>query len=251
MRTLPLTLSQALAIEEKDVVLVVGSGGKTTLCTNLCAELKTRLLVFYTTTTKIYPPKNRDFKICLGKDVEAATFSRPGVYVLGMEMSDEGKLLPFNESVIRTIARACDVLVAEADGAKMKPLKGWNASEPVFLRATTKTVAVIPISTVGQPIDHLLVHRLAEFQELIGCSAKSRIEIGDLFRVITHEKGLFKDAVGMRILVINQAESAANQQYADHLVALLKNSATKIDRIVIASLKNKSYTVVMPDWDGE
>ncbi len=246
-----LLLSDALGIKQKDVVLVVGSGGKTTLCLSLCEELKYKQIIFYTTTTKMFPPTQDNYQIYLGEQATTKLFAQQGVYVLAKKKNDEGKLLPFDLETIEHFASQCDVMIAEADGSKMKPLKGWNETEPVYLKNTTRTVAVIPINMVGKMIDSSSVHRLDLFQEIIGHTAEKRIEVDDLFRVISNDKGLFKGAVGTRILVINRVESVADQQNADRLVTLLNKNHVRLDRIVLASLKNQSYTVLMRNMDEE
>ena len=50
------SLEKLLDLKEKDVVVAVGSNGKTTFCLNLCEELKKKgKTVIFSTTVKIYP----------------------------------------------------------------------------------------------------------------------------------------------------------------------------------------------------
>ena len=54
-------LKKLLEIKEKDIITVVGAGGKTSLITYLTKEFSSDYKVLLTTTTKIYLPKKSDY----------------------------------------------------------------------------------------------------------------------------------------------------------------------------------------------
>ena len=60
------SLKEALDIHPKDVISIVGAGGKTTLMFALARELSNKKgMVITTTTTKIFPPSHPIPLICL------------------------------------------------------------------------------------------------------------------------------------------------------------------------------------------
>ena len=64
------SLKAALGFRKNETIVVVGSGGKTTFCLELCEELKNENKVFFTTTTKILEPKMREkYKIYISKNI--------------------------------------------------------------------------------------------------------------------------------------------------------------------------------------
>ena len=48
----------------------------------------------------------------------------------------------------------------------MRPLKGWNETEPVFVKRTDKTVGVMTIKSLGMKADEENVHRLELFLKI-------------------------------------------------------------------------------------
>jgi probable selenium-dependent hydroxylase accessory protein YqeC len=109
------------------------------------------------------------------------------------------------------------LVLIEADGAATKPLKGWNSTEPVIPQFATKTIGILDIQTIGSIICEALVHRLEIFSEITGCKAGEPVSTGHLCRIILHDKGLFCQSQGEKILYINKVESAVERNNVDGL----------------------------------
>jgi len=80
-------LSHDIGLKKKDIVSIVGAGGKTTLMFRLAQENKTHAKVLATTTTKIYvPPKETADMICIGENniYKPGTADKAGIYVFGL-----------------------------------------------------------------------------------------------------------------------------------------------------------------------
>lgn len=239
------SLKTALELEKNETVVVVGSGGKTTFCLTLCEELKNENKVFFTTTTKILEPKMREkYKIYIGENILDEKFYEQGTYILGREINTEKKILPFNLDVIDKLKKKCDYLVIEGDGSKMKPLKAWNDNEPVFVKRTDKTVGIIPIKAVGLSLSEENVHRIDKFLEITNGTLGENININHLYKIITGDRGLFKDSIGEKILFINQTENDLDYENSMSLVRLLKEKDKFLDKIIISSLRNKTYYLI-------
>ena len=50
-------LWEAAGLRKNDTLVVTGAGGKTSLCLELCEELKEKSRIIFTTTTKIFFPE--------------------------------------------------------------------------------------------------------------------------------------------------------------------------------------------------
>ena len=235
-------LYKALGLKKNDTVVVTGAGGKTSFCLELCEELKNNNRIIFTTTTKIFFPEVRkNYKIYVGNDFLHKTLTENGAYITGKEENGQGKLLPFSLDEIDSFKERADYLVIEGDGSRMRPLKGWKETEPVFVDRTDKTVGVITIKSLGLKVNDENIHRIELFRKISGAEEGEEVTKQHLFNVIIAENGLFKGAKGEKILLINQADSEKEFQDALDLAGLLVRENLLPDKIIISSLKEKKY----------
>ena len=235
-------LYEALGLEKNDTVVVTGAGGKTSFCLELCEELKDHNRIIFTTTTKIFFPEVRkNYKIYVGDDFLHKTLTENGVYITGKEENEQGKLLPFSLDEIDSFKERADYLVIEGDGSRMRPLKGWKETEPVFVERTDKTIWVISIKSLGLKVNDENIHRIELFRKISGAKEDERVTKQHLFNVINAENGLFKGAKGEKVLLINQADSEKEFKDALDLAELLEKENLLPDKIIISSLKEKKY----------
>ncbi len=217
---------QALGIEQGDVVCCIGAGGKTSLMLHLAQEAKELgLKVLVTTTTKIFiPDTDRYDALDLSGELFAAgSVPVPGISVGGRPDPVAGKMRGAETDLLAVQRQLFDLLLIEADGAAQKPLKGWNATEPVIPEFTTRTIGIIDIETIGRIICASLVHRLEIFSELTGGKVGEPVTVDHLYHLVVHHKGLFSRSRGEKILFINKVESAMDRCHVDQLRALLPN----------------------------
>ena len=262
------TLEKLLNLRKKDIVTAVGSNGKTTFCLNLCKELKRKKKnIFFTTTVKILPiNKKYDFVDITIPDIgneteekEREVFSEMeitsfllnmkknlnnsnNVYVLGIYDSKIGKITSLSPKILEDISGKCDYMIIEGDGSKMKPLKGWNKTEPVYAKNTTKSVGILPINIIGDKINDVNIHRMKEFLEISGGQKNETLTLNHLYNVIIHKNGLFQYSLGEKILILNCAERDKDKENALNLAKMLKSNINFRDiRIGVTSLKNREY----------
>ena len=239
------SLKEALGLGKHDTVVAVGAGGKTTFCLTLCDELKNENEVFFTTTTKIFLPEIKEnYKIYIGENILENDFFESGAYIIGKERRGDDKILPFDLETIDKLKEKCDYLIIEGDGSRMKPLKGWNETEPVFVKRTDKTIGVVSIKSVGLTINENNVHRIDKFLKLTNSALEEKVTVDHLCNMIGEKNGLFKDCKGEKVLFINQTESETDYENALKLTELLKEKKINLDKIIISSLKNKTYYLV-------
>ena len=257
------TLGKLLNLQKKDIVTVVGSNGKTTFCLNLCKELKKeKKIVFLTTTVKILPinkkygfaditipniEKERDvfseikitfFLLNLEKNLNNSN----NIYVLGIYDRKIGKITSLSPKILEDISGKCDYMIIEGDGSKMKPLKGWNKTEPVYTKNTTKSVGILPINIIGEKINDVNIHRIEKFLEISGGQKNETLTLNHLYNVIVHKNGLFQYSLGEKILILNCAERYEDKENALNLAKMIKSNINFKDvRIAVTSLKNREY----------
>lgn len=227
------------------MVSFVGAGGKTSMMFKLEEELRDSNKVLVTTTTKIYTPLKEQYDfICTDESILSTYISmkEKGVYILGLGVNEENKILGLSEKHLAALAPHFDYMLIEADGAKAKALKGWNEFEPVICSKTTKTVGIIDIQSWGISICEDKVHRSDIFCEITGAQQGETVEIQHLCKVILHPEGLFKRAQGEKILFINKAEEPKEVILAKLLarqVSLMHKGL--LNRLIMGSLKTNIY----------
>lgn len=238
-------LRELLDLKKESIVSIVGAGGKTSLMFNLAEELKEDSKVLVTTTTKIFMPNKDQYDyMCLNKKdyLDYSQINNKGIYIFGSSLNKAGKVVGLDSSTIETVSESFNYTLIEADGSKMKPIKGWGINEPVIYQKTNKTIGVLDIKTIGKTINGTNVHRLKEFLKLTNSTINEPINIQHIISLILHSNGLFKNALGERILFINKVENADELFLANKLLeALLEKSNICFNKVIIGSLMSKKY----------
>ncbi len=220
-----------MGVVKKDVVCIVGAGGKTALMFYLANEAKMRAYsVLVSTTTKIMIPRltQCDELDLSGTVLGLNNIDDPGVYVGGTRGEEDGKMQGFREEQLEQVSGGFDLLLIEGDGSGQRPLKGWNSTEPVVPDFSTVTIGVLDIQTVGQVIDDSLVHRLDIFLSLTGAEAGKSVTVENLGTVVRHGNGIFRQSYGRPVLFINKVESDRDRENVDRLKLNLRDTAIDI-----------------------
>ncbi|MBQ6626056.1 MAG: putative selenium-dependent hydroxylase accessory protein YqeC [Ruminococcus sp.] len=216
---------------KKGVTSFIGSGGKSTLIRTLASELSREFTVIITTTTHIYKSceyvnvvttpdsdnieiiknKLKEHKVvCVGSNAEENKLSTPCVSI--EELSD-----------------LCDYVLVEADGSKGLPLKAHLSFEPVVPDCTLRTILVVGVDCIGQPID-LVTHRAQKACEILSCKPHETLTTKMVSGLINHE--CLCDTV-----VINKCDDEDKKQMAQEL------SSHLFSRCIITSLLKGEYYV--------
>jgi probable selenium-dependent hydroxylase accessory protein YqeC len=238
-------LSEALNLKKKDVVSIVGAGGKTSLMLQLARELRSQRKVLVTTTTKIYIPsdKDYDFLCCSYENYEKHMLKKTeGIYVLGKGLSEENKLMGLSEEELSKTCHNFDYTLIEADGAKRKSLKGWNRYEPVIYSGTTKTIGVLDITSVGIEIKEDNIHRSDRFCNITDSNSGGFVNLEHLVKLVLHPEGLFKNSLGEDILYINKVESDIDLERTQGLIEqIMMLSEGRLNKFVYGSIFENIY----------
>jgi probable selenium-dependent hydroxylase accessory protein YqeC len=172
---------EAFEIGDKEVISIVGAGGKTTLMYSLAKNLNMEnKKVITTTTTKILPPSLEETEHLLisDNDEEIIEFVRSGRYrhvTIAKEHLPSGKLDGIDENLIKKLKDLVDYIIIEADGAARRPLKVPGPHEPVIPSITTIVIPVAGIDALGLKLSNENVFRAEIASKLTGSPLGSEV----------------------------------------------------------------------------
>lgn len=183
-KEIPVSFTQEFSLKSQDVVAVIGSGGKTSLCYALAKDYSDRKTVL-TTTTKMHEVKKNDIGVDNFYEYYEKQLPKSlqiGVSVFGNFKSHKVCSLPKSE--LEHLLQCSDLFLYEADGAKGKALKMWRNNEPVILAATTVVIGVLPLHVMGKHIDESFIHRFTLFCDSFGVNTNSKVDKELLINII-------------------------------------------------------------------
>ncbi len=199
-----MTLKEALDIRQKEVVCLVGGGGKTTLMFGLAGELAVNgSCVITTTTTKIMAPTLGQTEELITETEEEALLCKVAAAVDGRhhitvasEKHASGRLTGITPDVASSLSqvRGVSYLIIEADGAARRPLKAPRSYEPVIPPNTTLVIAVVGIDALGRRLEEGNVFRSATAAELLQTPLGTPVSPEMIARLITCPGGIPKGA---------------------------------------------------------
>lgn len=232
--TMPLV--QCFNLKPKDVVTIVGSGGKTTLLWLLATSFPTeRTLV--TTTTKLFREDDRPFDRQLTSSDDFNPSVTSGVTLFAKPWS-EVKFTGPEPNELTAVLPHFDHTFIEGDGSKERPLKGWGNNEPVIAPETTITIGVLPITTLGLTFNEDNVFRPAAFEKLTGLTPGEEVDEETLVKIITSPEGLFKNACGRKVLFLNRCDNKERLNQAKELAKLIRATDFTPDTIIAGSAQD-------------
>jgi probable selenium-dependent hydroxylase accessory protein YqeC len=253
------TLADALGLGAREHLALVGAGGKSSLLLSLVRELQgAGKRVLASTTTKMWhreacqvcsvlltgstPSWREDLRRELGER---------GTVFLAERRLDSGKVQGVGPQLLDTLYREerLDCLVVEADGSAGHPVKAPAAQEPVIPRTATTVAAVMGLEALGRPAGPETVFRPGRFQGVTGVAPGEILTAGSLVRLFGHPEGLFKGSPesSRRVAFLNKRDLLAGEEGAVELARLiLGDEESRVERVVIASLRSGDYTVHLP-----
>jgi probable selenium-dependent hydroxylase accessory protein YqeC len=176
------------------VVAVVGAGGKTTLVYALAAEARARgLRVLVTTTTHMGTlgeattgpvlVESESEGAAVERDLARALDEHGRATVLGRRLRPD-KLEGLSPERVDALARAADLVLVEADGARGRSLKAPAAHEPVIPASTTLVVVVAALDALGAPLDEVHMHRVDAVARAAGVTAGTTVDAEVMARAL-------------------------------------------------------------------
>ena len=195
-------IKDALELKLREVVSLVGGGGKTTLMFALANELAaTGYHVVTTTTTKIMEPlPGESERLIVEPDIQELVRKVIGELkthrhiTIAPEKFPSGKLESLSLEAVAALAdlKQVDYLIIEADGAARRPLKAPRDYEPVISPLTTTVIAVAGIDALGEKLADEFVFRSDVAAMLLGMPLGTAVSPEMIAKLITLPRGITK-----------------------------------------------------------
>ena len=163
------------------IIAVVGSGGKTTLIKNLAARYRSEgKTVLITPSTHMFVEKDT----LLTDDASAIirALKETGYVMAGIP--DGVKLKALSKETFDAVCHRADVVLVEADGSRMLPLKYPNATEPVIPENTDEIIVVCGLNAIGQKA-RAVCHRLELVKACLGIQDDTEITASHVQKLVT------------------------------------------------------------------
>ncbi len=242
-----MTLTDAFCIGEKEVISLVGAGGKTALLYALGRELSSiRYGILLTTTTKIFEPEPSPFflqflspELDVIKKWLAEHCQRHPCLLLARERLPNGKLKGILPEWVEELflMEGVSTVVNEADGAAGRPLKAPREGEPVIPDNTTLLVPVIGIDGLGCPLAEEAVFRSSLASHLLHLPLGSMVTEEVIACLM--KKLIKRSPEGSRIVpLINKVDIPGGREKAEKLAHhILSMNLPGIRKVVLGQLQ--------------
>lgn len=192
--------------ERKDIIAVVGAGGKTSLIMLLARWfLKEGRRVIITTTTHMYEPPEGYYREGQLEDIIRELEKSNKVWV--GEPAKENKITGVSEEFLEKLFALDAVVLIEADGARHLPCKVPAEHEPVIPKEVKKVIGVAGLDCLGKPLEEVCF-RWELAAGLLKTDRGHRMTEKDLIRLLLDSQGMKKGipAGADYMVVLNKAD---------------------------------------------
>ena len=218
-------------LSKKQVIAVVGAGGKTTSISHLAKELVSLgKRVVITTTTHMFLPTELGVLV-EDKDQVLDMLDTKGLAVVGTPCENE-KMTKVSDSFFEWLRRISDYVLVEADGSKRLPIKVPDKHEPVLPVDTDLMIVVAGLSCLNHSLQECC-HRWQLAMEILNCQETSRITPADVAKLLS-EGYCLKHLVPYKIL-LNQCEGEGIQNAALEIINELNENHIAFENVVLSS----------------
>ena len=249
-------LNHSLGLQPKEVISLVGAGGKTSLMFRLAKELTLEgKKVVTTTTTKILEPKRSETPSLFvdldeGKIKEFVHHSlmRNSHITIARERIESGKLKGVSPELIVALwdPTQMDYIIIEADGAAGRPVKAPREHEPVIPVNTTLLVAILGVDGVEAELSERNVFQPERVSRITGVPLGGRLTVEAIAKLVTHPEGVIKGVPhSSRIVVfLNKVDIPQGLERAKRVgQEILKMRQPRIERVVLGRLRENPPVV--------
>ena len=246
----PRSLIESLNLKEREMISLVGAGGKTTLMFRLARELFLEgKKVVTTTTTKILEPASGETAFLFihpdEEKLKEFVLQRLDQYrhiTLARERLESGKLKGVSSGLVNDLwsSHEIDTMIIEADGAAGRPVKAPREGEPVIPSNTTFVVAILGVDGVGMELNEENVFQAERVSKMTGIPMGEKITDEAMAVLMTHPEGIFKGAPSSsKIIVFLNKVDIPDGMIKGKGVAqkIFERKHPKIERVVLGQLK--------------
>jgi molybdenum cofactor cytidylyltransferase len=236
-----------MRIRRKELVTLVGGGGKTTLMFRLAEELTgAGAHVVTTMTTRIFAGQMalapaalvlQDESLLLAQLPDALAEHRHVLLAGSLEIEAD-KVRGLAPDLVNRVAAlpGVDAVIVEADGSRRLPFKAPAEHEPVIPSDTTIVVPMVGMDVLGRPLLPENVHRPHLVAALAGAKSGDPVTPEMIAAVLAHPSGGAKGAPpGARLLpFLNKVEDAGTLAGARTTARMLLQSP-RVDSVLIGA----------------
>jgi probable selenium-dependent hydroxylase accessory protein YqeC len=242
------TIEEAFSLGEREVISLVGAGGKTALMFALGNELSAkRKGILLTTTTKIWEPATSPSlgiflsdQLSAMKKWVAEDLDSFGYLLVAQERLTNGKLQGIAPEWVEELRSLTGVsmIIVEADGAAGRSLKAPREGEPVLPQNTTLLIPVVGIDVLGCPLDERYVFRSEIATKLLGIPLGSLVTEEMIARLL--EEIIRNQPEKTRVTpFINKVDLPGALKKARRLAAhLLERGGAKFEKVVLGQAQH-------------
>jgi probable selenium-dependent hydroxylase accessory protein YqeC len=244
-------LTDSLGLQEREMISLVGAGGKTTLMFRLAKELVLQgKKVITTTTTKILEPSSEETsRLVVDSDEKEVQhlvklhLDRDRHLTIARERLGSGKLQGVSSEVAANLwgSTGADTVIVEADGAAGRPVKAPREHEPVIPSNTTLVIALLGLDGISQPLNDKNAFQPERISRMTGVRVGEKMTGPLLAILMTHREGIFKSApAGSRVVsFINKIDLPNGLENGRELAReILNRKHPRIERVVLGQLKH-------------
>ena len=225
------SLATQLGLGQRELVALVGGGGKSTILFELGRSLAADgRRVILTTTTKMSRDQAMSAPtICWLADELADSFGKPGPVMLLTGADDRKATGPRPEVIDGLFANTdVDYIIVEADGARGRPLKAPGPHEPVVPVSSTVVVIVFGIDAVGGRVADV-VHRVEVAERFTGLLGHGILTPADCVKIVTHPEGVLRACPARARVVVAVTKVGTDAQVA--AAEEIETRLLEVDRI--------------------
>jgi probable selenium-dependent hydroxylase accessory protein YqeC len=245
-------LTEALGIKAREVISLVGAGGKTTLMFCLAKELFLNgKKVVTTTTTKILEPTPGETNsLFIDPDEEKIKdfvwrhLDQYHHITVALERLGSGKLKGVSPNLVNGLwsSHGIDTIIIEADGAAGRPVKAPRENEPVIPTNTTLVVAILGVDGMEMELNEENVFQPERVSNITGIPIGERLTDEAMAILMTHPEGIFKGTPSSSrvIAFLNKVDIPNGVVKAKSIgQKIFEKKHRQIERIVLGQLKNE------------
>lgn len=248
----PYSLIESLDLRAREVVSLVGAGGKTTLMFRLAKELLlTGKKVVTTTTTKILEPSSEEAS-CLFVDSEEENLKQLalqhidqfGHVTLARERLESRKLKGVSPDFVNLLcdSQEIDMMIIEADGAAGRPAKAPREWEPVIPSHTTLVVGLLGVDGVGKELSEENFFQAERISQLTGVPMGGTMTCEGMAILMVHPQGIFKGAPHSprRVALVNKVDVPEGLIWGRAIgKEILGKGSPQIERVILGQLRSE------------
>jgi probable selenium-dependent hydroxylase accessory protein YqeC len=244
-------LTEALGIKAREVISLVGAGGKTTLMFRLAKELfLSGRKVVTTTTTKILEPTSgetsslfidpNEEKI---KDFVRQHLNQYHHITIARERLGSGRLKGVSPDLVNELwnSQEIDTIIVEADGAAGRPVKAPRENEPVIPTSTTLVVAILGVDGMERELNEQNVFQPERVSKITGIPVGEKLTDEAMANLMINPEGIFKGTPSSSRVVafLNKVDIPNGVAKAKTIAQkILEKKLRQIERVVLGQLKN-------------